>query len=97
MRQKYGEVVTAALAFIQASNRNDEVFVVNFGDRVTSGLPGDVPFTADIQPPAHGPLDGRACADGRLSTTRFSFPCVHLGKGKCGQKDPHVGQRRRRQ
>ena len=49
MRPKYQEVVGAALAFIQASNRNDEVFVVNFGDRVNSGLPEGVPFTADVK------------------------------------------------
>jgi VWFA-related protein len=47
MRAKYGDVVTAALVFIGASNREDEVFVVNFGDRVSSGLPDGVPFTAD--------------------------------------------------
>ena len=48
MRPKYREVFTAAVSFIQASNRHDEVFVVNFGDRVTSGLPGGVPFTSDL-------------------------------------------------
>ena len=49
MRSKYPDVVTAALAFIQASNREDEVFVVNFGDDVHPGLPEDVPFTDDIR------------------------------------------------
>ncbi len=49
MRSKYPVVVTAGLAFIQASNRQDEVFVVNFGDRVNQGLPGGVPFTDDIR------------------------------------------------
>jgi Ca-activated chloride channel homolog len=49
MRSKYNQVKMAALKFIQASNQEDEVFVVNFGDRVSSGLPDKVPFTADIQ------------------------------------------------
>lgn len=49
MRSKYPDVVTAALAFIQASNRQDEVFIVNFGDDVRQGLPGGVPFTDDIR------------------------------------------------
>lgn len=48
MLQKYQEVATAALVLIQASNRNDEVFVVNFGDRVSCGLPENIPFTDDI-------------------------------------------------
>jgi VWFA-related protein len=45
MRLKYGDVVTAALALIHASNPRDEVFVVNFGDRVSYGLPDGTPFT----------------------------------------------------
>ena len=48
MRMKHPEVITAAMAFIQASNRNDEVFVVNFSDRVNYGLPEYIPFTDDI-------------------------------------------------
>lgn len=48
MRMKHPEVVTAALAFLQVSNRNDEVFVVNFNDRASLGLPENIPFTDDI-------------------------------------------------
>jgi len=48
MRSKQPEVVAAALAFILASNRRDEVFVVNFSDGVKNGLPESVPFTSDI-------------------------------------------------
>jgi Ca-activated chloride channel family protein len=47
MRTKHPEVVTAALVFIHASNRQDEVFVVNFNDRASFGLPGNIPFTDD--------------------------------------------------
>lgn len=47
MRPKRAEVVTAALAFIGASNRNDELFVVHFSDSVSLGLPANVPFTDD--------------------------------------------------
>jgi VWFA-related protein len=49
MQSKYGDVVTAALSFIQASNRKDEVFIVNFGDRVSYGLADGVSFTDDIR------------------------------------------------
>jgi Ca-activated chloride channel family protein len=48
MRTKHPEVVTAALVFIHASNRQDEVFVVNFNDRASFGLPGNIPFTDDV-------------------------------------------------
>jgi len=42
------EVVTAALAFITASNPKDEVFVINFNDKVYHGLPSDVLFSDNI-------------------------------------------------
>lgn len=48
MRPKYDHVVTAALLFVKFSNPLDEVFVVNFGDRVSSGLPSSVPFSSDL-------------------------------------------------
>jgi Ca-activated chloride channel homolog len=48
MRTKRPEVVAAALAFIGASNRSDEVFVVHFSDGVSLGLPASMPFTGDI-------------------------------------------------
>jgi Ca-activated chloride channel family protein len=47
MRSKKPEVVTAALILIHASNPKDEVFVVNFNDKVWRGLPDMVPFTDD--------------------------------------------------
>jgi VWFA-related protein len=48
MHSKYGDVVMGALTLIHASNPKDEVFVVNFGDRVSYGLPDGVPFTDDV-------------------------------------------------
>jgi VWFA-related protein len=48
MRTKRPEVVTAALAFIDASNRRDEIFVVHFSDGVSLGLPANIPFTDDV-------------------------------------------------
>jgi len=48
MRPKKPQVVTAALAFIQASNPQDETFVINFNERARRGLPDIVPFTDDL-------------------------------------------------
>ena len=47
MGPKRAETIAAALAFLQASNPDDDVFVVNFNERVALGLPPGVPFTAD--------------------------------------------------
>lgn len=48
MQPKRGEVITAALVLIQASNPYDEIFVVNFNETVHFGLPNSVPFSDDI-------------------------------------------------
>jgi VWFA-related protein len=38
-------VIAAALAFARSSNPQDQMFVVNFNERVSFGLPADTPFT----------------------------------------------------
>jgi Ca-activated chloride channel homolog len=48
MRPKKPHVVTAALEFIQASNPQDEIFVINFNERARRGLPDIVPFTDNL-------------------------------------------------
>jgi Ca-activated chloride channel family protein len=45
MKPKRNDVISAALAFARASNPQDQIFVVNFNDRVTFGLPANIPFT----------------------------------------------------
>jgi len=45
MRPKLAEVSAAARAFVRSSNREDEMFVVNFNERVSLGLPGAIRFT----------------------------------------------------
>jgi len=47
MRPKRVEVVNSALAFINASNPRDEMFVTHFNDRVRRGLPSGTAFTGD--------------------------------------------------
>jgi VWFA-related protein len=49
MLPKRGEVIAAALQFIEASNPKDEIFVVNFNDTARLGLPDKVPFSDDVQ------------------------------------------------
>jgi VWFA-related protein len=45
MMPKRNDVIAAALAFARASNPQDQIFVVDFNDHVTFGLPANIPFT----------------------------------------------------
>jgi VWFA-related protein len=48
MNKKIPDVINAASAFIRDSNPLDELFIVNFSDRVSLGLPPDTPFTGSL-------------------------------------------------
>src|SRR5690349_16448383 len=45
MAPKRAEVIAAALAFAASSNPQDQMFLVNFNEHVSFGLPHDVAFT----------------------------------------------------
>jgi Ca-activated chloride channel family protein len=45
MRRKLAHVTAAARTFVQSSNSEDQMFVVNFNEKVTLGLPDAIPFT----------------------------------------------------
>jgi Ca-activated chloride channel homolog len=45
MRPKRADVIAAALAFARSSNPQDQMFVVNFNEKVSFGLPDNMPFT----------------------------------------------------
>ena len=47
MLTRRDEVVDAAKTFVRATNPQDEIFVLHFNERLSYGLPQDVPFTAD--------------------------------------------------
>jgi Ca-activated chloride channel homolog len=47
MGPKLAEVTAAAKSFVQFSNPEDEMFVVNFNERVSMGLPGAIRFSND--------------------------------------------------
>lgn len=50
MAPKRAEVIAAALAFARLSNPQDQMFLVNFNERVWLGLPPEMPFTDQIAP-----------------------------------------------
>jgi Ca-activated chloride channel family protein len=45
MRHKLAEVTAAARSFVHSSSPEDQIFVVNFNERVTLGLPDTIGFT----------------------------------------------------
>jgi VWFA-related protein len=45
MRPKRSEVIAAAKAFVRSSNPADQMFVVNFNEHVSMGLPANLSFT----------------------------------------------------
>jgi Ca-activated chloride channel family protein len=47
MRPKHSDVIGASLAFVHSSNPEDQVFVVNFNEHVSLGLPANLPFTSN--------------------------------------------------
>ncbi len=49
MEPKRQKVNAAGVAFVEASNPQDQIFVVNFNDKVRHGLPESVPFTDNLK------------------------------------------------
>ena len=47
MRKKLAEVSAAARTFVHSSNRDDQMFVVNFNENVSLGLPSSIRFSHD--------------------------------------------------
>jgi VWFA-related protein len=47
MRPKHSDVIGAAMAFARSSNPEDQIFVVNFNEHVSLGLPAKMPFTSN--------------------------------------------------
>jgi Ca-activated chloride channel family protein len=86
MRSKRTDVINAALAFARSSNPEDQVFVVNFNEHVSMGLPGNVPFTGDQQQLVTAL--SRNKADGR--TALYDAVAVALEQLKKGKWDKKV-------
>jgi Ca-activated chloride channel family protein len=62
MREKLAEVTAAAQAFVHSSNRDDQMFVVNFNETVSLGLPRGMRFSDSVE--QLGGAIGKAPADG---------------------------------
>jgi Ca-activated chloride channel homolog len=80
MHQKRNGVIAAALTFARSSNREDEMFLVNFNENVTTGLPAGVPFTSDLT--VLRSALGTIGANGRTALyDALAFGLDHLARG----------------
>jgi VWFA-related protein len=85
MRLKRPGVITATLALVGASNPRDEIFVVNFNDRVNSGLPSNVLFSDDIQTLRQALWFGKS--EGRTKLyDAVGYSLQYLDKGRMDKK-----------
>jgi Ca-activated chloride channel family protein len=85
VRPKKPEIITAALTFVKNSNPHDEVFVVNFNDRVSMGLPEATTFTSDRNLLRNALLSNPA--QGRTALyDALDLGLRHLEKGRLAKK-----------
>jgi Ca-activated chloride channel family protein len=85
MRTKRSQVIAAALAFARSSNPLDQMFVVNFNEHVSFGLPEDTPFT-DQLPQLELAL-ARIATDGETALyDAVATALEHLNKGDRDKK-----------
>ena len=85
MRPKHADVIAAALAFARSSNPQDQMFVVNFNEHVSMGLPASVPFTNNA-----AQLE-TALSRNRITGMTALYDAItvaldHLGNGKWERK-----------
>jgi Ca-activated chloride channel homolog len=86
MRTKRSDVIAAALAFARSSNPQDQMFVVNFNEKVSFGLPDSAPFTGEVAQ-LEAALS-RIAADGE--TALYDAVAAALAHLKQGNRDKKV-------
>jgi Ca-activated chloride channel homolog len=86
MKPKRQNVIAASLAFARSSNPQDQMFVVNFNEKVSLGLPSNAAFT-DQQAQLQLALS-RSAPDGE--TALYDAVAVALEHLKLGNRDKKV-------
>jgi Ca-activated chloride channel family protein len=86
MRPKLAEVAAAARTFAQSSSAEDQMFVVNFNERVSLGLPNTIQFT-NLPEELAGAIS-RAPAYGQ--TALYDAALIALERLKAGRRDKKV-------
>jgi Ca-activated chloride channel family protein len=86
MQNKRANVVDAAVAFASASHPEDELFLMNFNERVSFGLPPSIPFTSNFAQIRSALLNTRA--DGM--TALYDALAAGIEHLKAGTRDRKV-------
>ena len=86
MKSKRTDVIAAALAFARSSNSQDQMFVVNFNENVSFGLPSNMAFTDQVS--ELQVALSRVAADGE--TALYDAIAVALEHLKKGGRDKKV-------
>jgi len=85
MGPKSADVIAAGLSFAASSNPRDQIFVVNFNEHVTYGLPADIPFT-DRRDQLQRALSAIHTIGETALYDAIATALDHLKKGKCDKK-----------
>src|SRR5208283_2257002 len=85
MGRKRKDVTAAALAFARASNPRDELFVVNFNERVSFGLPDMELFSASAAK-LEAALNGVPASGKTALYDAIDEGLIHLGKSTLEKK-----------
>jgi VWFA-related protein len=86
MGPKRNDVIAAALAFARSSNSQDQMFVVDFNDRVSFGLPANILFTDQREQLEKALLGIRAIGQ----TSMYDGIAAGLERLKLGNRDKKV-------
>jgi VWFA-related protein len=85
MASKRADVIAAALSFARSSNPLDQIFVVNFNEHVTYGLPPKVAFT-DRRDQLQQALSAIHTIGKTALYDAIALALDHLKQGKCDKK-----------
>ena len=80
MLGKRAEVIAAGLAFARSSNPLDQMFVVNFNQEASLGLPHGIPFTSNVQQ-LDGALSENAAAGNTALYDGIAAALQHIKTG----------------
>jgi VWFA-related protein len=85
MASKRSDVIAAALSFARSSNSRDQMFVVNFNEHVSYGLPTGIPFTDRPDQLQLGLSNINAIGETALYDA-IATALDHLRQGSCDKK-----------
>ena len=85
MAPKRSDVIAAALSFARSSNPHDQMFVINFNENVSFGLPAGIPFTDNLAQLQIVLSDIKADGETALYDA-IAVALDHLQQGSCDKK-----------